>query len=225
MTKLAWAGELLMLEARWTDKDGHTVKLQLVTPNEERPNPFKAFTKRRSGRAGTRFKAVLKPVDEIDGGYDGELMLAGWGDSSTQGYTVSFWCEPQTGGQHPFAQYTRHASAFMCALVELDDDDQPIDQEKRERVEAAAPPEPPKKPLRDNAHNLSKSAAMLCDNPEFWKWCDGPIPVVDPTTAAQWIRSSLGIASRAELDTNPEVAQRYHRLIRIPFANRNGAYA
>lgn len=140
MTVLAWSGELLLLEARWTDKDAHTAKFRLVTPNEARPNPFKQFTKRRSGRAGTRFVMSLAHIGELTTqktAYDGEVMLAGWADTSTQGYTVTFWLEPPEEGTHQLEGYQRGVSSFMCALVELDDDDHPVNQEKRTRVETA----------------------------------------------------------------------------------------
>lgn len=136
----AWTGELVLLEAKWTDKDGHTVKFKLATPNEERPNPFKVFTKRKSGRAGTLFYASLAVVDGLktDEGYSGNVMLAGWADTSTQGYTVTFWVEPPDTGLHPFQGYTRGVSSFMTGLVELDDDEQPIDQVKRAKVEGGS---------------------------------------------------------------------------------------
>lgn len=141
MSRIAWAGELELLEAKWTDRDGHTVKFRLVTPNEDRPNPFKSFTKRKSGRAGTRFRVACSHVQGAVTGetmYDGEFMLAGWGDTSTQGYTVVFWCEAPEKGMHAFESYARTVDTFMVALVELDDDDAPVDQVKRERVETAA---------------------------------------------------------------------------------------
>jgi len=94
---VAWAGELMLCESRWTDKDGHTVKFRLVTPNEERPNPFKAFTKRRSGKAGTRFHMsaahVVSARTPTTIAYDGEAMLAGWSDTNSTGYCVTFWVQ------------------------------------------------------------------------------------------------------------------------------------
>ncbi len=154
MSKIAWSGELLLLEAKWTDKDGHLAKFKLVSPNEARPNPFKAFTKRKKGRAGTRFEASLAHVGEVrtdHTAYNGQMMLAGWADTSTQGYTVTFWVEPPEpltvhhldqeltlqDQTHKLAGYERNKDSFMAVLVELDDDDQPIDQDLRERVEKA----------------------------------------------------------------------------------------
>ncbi len=240
MTVLAWAGELLLLEARWTDKDAHTAKFRLVSPNESRPNPFKQFTKRRSGKAGTRFVMSLASIDEVTTdktAYDGEVMLAGWADTSTQGYTVTFWMEAPEEGVHHLDGYQRGVSNFMCALAELDDDDSVIDQEKRKRVEEYKPgwddpreqavitpemlgvdPDPPKP---KGPRKLSQYAAMLCQNKDFWAFVneetDISTLVQDTEAAAHWMRYTLQIASRRELDDEGLIAEAYHDKIRKPF--------
>lgn len=228
MSKIAWAGELELVEAKWTDKDGHTVKFRLVTPNEDKPNPFKAFTKRRGKRGGTRFIAGVSQilgVKDKEETYNGEFMLAGWSDTSTAGYSVTFWCEPPETGIHAFDGYMRNRDTFMAALVELDDDDQPIDQEKRARVESATTSESPKnvnqKPDRQPARKLSNYAALLCNNSDFWEWiwrdpwtkkrC-AVYPEVDGKIAAEWMRAKLGIESRREIDEKESVAQEYHKV-------------
>lgn len=244
--KIAWAGELELKEAKWTDKDGHLVKLRLVTPNEDRPNPFKAFTKRRGKRAGTRFIASLSHVQgsQTDAiAYNGEFMLAGWGDTSTDGYTVTFWCEPPESGIHAFQGYTRGRDTFMAALVELDENDMPVSQTKRDRVEAATGSgqaeggEQAESAPADDAHRadelatkgtgpnprgarkLSQYVAMLCQNPEFWEWINTETDggVVNTEQAADWLRKALGIESRRELDENEHKAHGYHEYIRKPF--------
>jgi hypothetical protein len=220
--KVAWAGELMLLEAKWSDKDGHTVKFKLVTPNEDRPNPFKAFTKRRSGRGGTRFHAALSHVGRVRAeavAYNGEFMLAGWSDTSGAGYTVSFWCEAPEQGMHAFEGYRRSVDTFMAALVELDEDDQPVDQEKRERVEAAQKPEGPASPERP-VQRLSTVAAWMCMAEDFWAWANqqgSDVPVISDDLAAGWMRKRLGVDSRRQLDQDPEVARRFHEEIRKPF--------
>jgi hypothetical protein len=224
MSKLAWAGELMLMGASWNDKDGHMIKMKIVSPNEEKPNPFKAFTKRKGGRAGTRFHASVAHVQGLRGNetcYDGQFMLAGWQDSSTAGYGVTFWCEPPEDGRvHAFDGFTRGVDSFMVALVELSDDDTPVDQEKRERIEkveeqSEQKAQERKKPL------LSTAAAMICQNPAFWRWVHhergGPV-VVNSDQAAQWMREHLGIDSRRDLDTMDAKAEQFHRAIRRPFA-------
>ena len=239
---IAWAGELLMLEAKWTDRDGHTVKFQLVTPNEERPNPFKQFTKRRSGKAGTRFhmtaSEIVKKGDPQIIAYDGEAMLAGWSDTNSTGYVVSFWVHPTTG-VHPFELHARNVSAFMCVLVELTDQDEAVNQAKRAKIEAiinpqqvglatvkpegsepppaAADPPPGPKPA---GQRLSMVAALLCSNPLYQKFIGCSMDATAKEQAAHYMRAKLGIESRSELDneTNFELRRRFHQEIRIPFA-------
>lgn len=213
---IAWFGELLMLEAKWNDKDGHMVKFKIMRPDDSKPNPFKQFTKRRKGHAGTRFFASVTHVQmpKAKQPYAGEFMLAGWGDSSTQGYTVTFWCEPPDAGMHAFDGYGRSKDSFMVALVELDENDQPINQKARDRVEKAHEREP-----RKRTRTLSQDVAMMCNNPDFWAWINTETDggVVDGDQAATWLRQTLGIQSRRELDHDRDLAQRFHREIRRPF--------
>ena len=219
---IAWKGELILASATWTDKDGHMAKFKVVGDTSG-PNPFKYFTKRRNGRAGTRFSAAmvdlktneaLRPEDVPPA----ELMLAGWTDSSTSGHTVTFWMEPpvpECDGRmfHPLQGFERNVSSFMVALVELDDDDTVIDQGKRTKVEEAT------KPRQRTPQRLSQAAAMMCNNRDFREWIvrDEPGHPLLPD-AAEWMRKELRITSRAQLDTDPDVADRFHEKIRKPFA-------
>lgn len=221
LSKVAWQGELVLLEAKWNDKDGHLVKFKIAKPDEDKPNPFKQYTKRRAGKAGTIFHASMSYVqgpakDEPD--YNGELMLAGWGDTSTQGYTVTFWCEPPEQGMHAFDGYPRARSSFMTALVELDDDHEPVDQTARQRVERAHEGGSSRPHRR---RTLSQDVAMMCNNPMFWGWINTQkrpkAPVTDGNEAAAWLRSFLGVRSRRELDQNRDLARDFHDRVRIPF--------
>lgn len=215
--KLAWTGELRLLEAKWTDKDGHLVKFKIVSPNEERPNPFKAFTKRRGDRAGTRFHAVLQHVKGVttdDSAYNGQLMLCAWGDTSSQGYTVTFWCEHPEEGIHAFEGYARNVDSFMTVLVELDDAEQVIDQAKRARVEAAQKDE-------RKGGELAKLAGMFSQQHTFWEWVKHVSGGTwDPTSAedaAQYVRDLCKVSSRRLLDHDELAGKRFHQLIRQPY--------
>lgn len=214
--QVAWSGELTLAEARWTDKDGHTVKFKLSDTDRSGANPFKQFTKRRGNRAGTRFKASIMEVSRPShAAYAGELMLAGWGDTSTQGHVVTFWIEPPLGARmHPFEGYVRDKDVFMAALSELDDDDETIDQRARDRVEKAY-----EKPKR-RSQTLSQAAALMCANPLFWQWAEtqgGEWQVSSNQEAAVWMRDQLGIESRRALDDYEHVAEAFHEQIRKPF--------
>lgn len=85
---------------------------------------------------------------------------------------------------------------YMLALVEIGDDEQPVQ-----------PVEKPK------GGALAKLAGIWCSNPNFIKW----IGASDAEGAAKQIRVMCGVLSRAELDSNPDAADRFQRLIRAPF--------
>lgn len=203
MNKIAWSGELVFLEAKWTDKDGHTVKFRLAAPNEERPNPFKAFTKKKSGKAGTIFEAALQLVDGIgttELTYNGRMMLASWADTSTNGYTVSFWVEaPENGRTHPFEGFTRGESSWMAVLVEPEDVEPPLykdlgkpDNDSTQEAEGGETAE--SAPAADDSDK--SSANDLSGNSEPEK-PDTPDPV------AQEVEHHDGTNPHADAGSNP----------------------
>ena len=226
MSNIAYNSRVIMHEAKWTDIEGSTVtfKLPMDETAERRRNPFQKFTKRRKGRAGTRFAMVCYEIqNECQGPmvYKDEAMLAGWNDSQTNGHTVKFWlCADGMG--HPFDGYARKTECFVIALIELDDDNETIDQKMRDRVEKAAT-RPSSRP--------SYGAVMLCKNPEFYKYAVGEC-------GEQWMKDyghldaehfskefvlcELSISSRAELDQSEELRERYHRRVYKPFMATQG---
>lgn len=60
---------------------------------------------------------------------------------------------------------------------------------------------------------LARLAAGFCNQPEFRQLTN----TQTPDQAADWIRATCGIESRAELDNNTDAAQRFHRQVRIPY--------
>lgn len=230
MSDVAYSADVELHEAKWTDKDGSTVTFKLpMAGMEGQRNPFEKWTKRRKGRAGTRFMAVIaRAIDPWRGEmiYEDEVMLAGWNDSQTTGHTVKLWLVSDTLG-HPFEGFERHKDRFAISLVELDDDQEPIDQEMRDKVESSG-----KRP----SERLSYVAAMLCKNEGFWEWIGHDERIkqriregeADPLNleeeARQWILRGLSIGSRSELDKDPVLAERFHNEIRRPFLMWQGEY-
>jgi hypothetical protein len=194
---IAYHANVQMHEAKWTDKEGSTVTFKLpMGQQEDHRNPFHYYTKRRKNRAGTRFMMVCvdqKLKQEI---YADEVMLCGWNDSQTNGHTVKFWLTHDHMG-HPFEGYERgEPQRFYISLVEIDDDQEPIDQQVRERVERQG-----KRP----SERLSYVAAMLCKNEGFW----------DEDGARMWLCAVLQIRTRAALD-DPDCPfiDRFHEIRR-----------
>ena len=62
---------------------------------------------------------------------------------------------------------------------------------------------------------LARLAGQWCQRPDFIAW----IGAEDAEHAAQLVRESCGIESRAQLDSNADAAEAFHRLIRGPFSH------
>lgn len=217
---VAHQGHLELLDARWDLLSGRTVKFRLVEgPGELGVHPFKRFTMRRGGRVGTRFRVVFVH-HESEKQIPMEVMLAGGGEPLGQGQWVKFWLDEEAS-HHPFAGYRprgkdQPGDMFGAAFVELDDDDHPINQEKRARLEGGR-----------KKRTLSNWAAMLSHNQNFLQYLNEKVPVngelmpVDwwkvEDHVARWIRWHCQIQSRSELDTNEKAAQIFHEGIRQPF--------
>jgi hypothetical protein len=187
---LAYVGELHFAGAKEDDKIGRTVKFDLrVLPEDAgKANPFGAFTRRRAGHAGSRFVMSMSGIDNAREFAD-EVMLLNWSDGP-KGQTVTFMISPQHD-RHPFMGVTRGAQ-FMATLVEINDDEQAVDQVKRERLERA-----PQK--------LSNAAAQVVKNPQYWEFLN----VKDAEEADFAMKLSLGIESKRELDSNPEAVKEF----------------
>lgn len=143
-----------------------------------------------------------------------EVQFCGWADNHTSGPRVTFWLAD--GDQLSFFRALttkkggRAGQRFYMTLVEIQDDERPVDQEKRRQIEEATRGGP-----------LSKHAAMLCRDEAFRRWLAEMEQMdasdVTEEIAADWIRGQCGVESRAELDHNVGAAQKYHNLVREPF--------
>ena len=104
----------------------------------------------------------------------------------------------------------RAGQRFYMTLVELGDDERPVDQAKRRQMEEAT-----------KGGALSKHAARLCRDSEFQRWiaeAEGmDCADVDERFAAEWVRGTCEVDTRAKLDHDARAAQRYENLVRRPF--------
>lgn len=66
---------------------------------------------------------------------------------------------------------------------------------------------------------LSRTAARLCQQPAFQAFCRAR----NEQEAAEYIRRTCGIQSRAQLDHDPKAARLFHDQVRKPFAYRRAA--
>lgn len=137
--------------------------------------------------------------------FHGELQLLGWSETNTRGRTVTF----QVDGDdvdHPFKTFTTRKGKvaghrFAVVMVEIDDNEQPVEQKKA-------------------GMKLSQMAAALGKSPQFLEWADEEcwdFSVEDEASARRFVLSQCNIQSRSELDTNSEAEQLFRSRILEPF--------
>ena len=144
--------------------------------------------------------------------YSGEAMLVRWGDSSTQGRTVTF--EIEDGGEHPFKGLPvgKNGQRYMIACTKIGDDEQPD-------------PNPPKRKKHEyNSPDWAiQRAHLLAGEAGFQNWLLNQRRWDDENRANQWntnrtewalshIRRVCAVESTTEFRTNPEALEKFKNL-------------
>lgn len=168
---------------------------------------------------------VPQTVNELEPyvAYAGEVMLIGADWSHQNGHTAKFMFEDLDLESNPMAEHTlrrskRAGTRFHIILIEIQEDDQVINQDKREAVEKATDSGPKKK------MNRVRNAAMLCQDDGFLKYLESLGHIRDTQSkkfkvdvASEFIRRKVGIQSRADLGTDDAAWQRYQAQVIQPF--------
>ncbi|MBU9386600.1 hypothetical protein [Burkholderia multivorans] len=150
-------------------------------------------------------------MSEITPTFQGEMQLAGWSETHNGGCKVTFWLPDATDLEAFRALTVRKGNQaghrFMAVLVELGDDERP-----------AQPPSAPSARNEQKGGPLAKLAGMWSSSQDFWLFLRAQgLRCESEGDAAQIIRSTCHIESRAELDHNEEAARIFHQRIRQPF--------
>ena len=75
--------------------------------------------------------------------------------------------------------------------------------------------------VKPKGGQLAKLAGIWCSELNFWDWLNDSgigISIESPTDAKLAVYEVCDIPSRSELDNNPEAAEKFHRLIRVPYS-------
>lgn len=135
-------------------------------------------------------------MNEIKPAFQGEMMLMGWKESSSQGRTVTFLLSEEDE-THPFRDLAvktgkRAGQRFMAVLVPIGDDELPMPVE----------------------NELVSEAGALCRAKSFWEWADAQAfgGVKSEEDAKQFLYDQLSITSRKQLATNHVAATRFRVL-------------
>lgn len=137
--------------------------------------------------------------------FQGEVMLAGWSETHNGGAKVTFWLQDSNDldafKAMTVAKGKTAGQRLALVAVEIGDDEQPVRREQKPK-----------------GGELARLAGQLCQNPEFLEWCEAE----NAEAAAEWIRNTCDVASRAELDHDIGAANKFHQLVRLPFLEWRG---
>jgi hypothetical protein len=216
-----------LIGASWDLDSGRTVTVRVVEPpGPHCIHPFKEFTHKRGGRAGTVFQAVMFTVEGQVPVYADQVMMSGWGEDNGKGQWVRFWLD-ESAAVHPFAGLARkraqeRGTFLMCVLIELDDDGTAIDQDLRAKIE------------KHKRRSVASQVAVMVRSPTFVQWLREKAPADltakierqhgawDGDLAHRYVRYVLNIESMGQLNTDKAAFKRFENEIRKPYEQWSG---
>jgi hypothetical protein len=195
--------------------------------SEHHVHPFKKYQKRRGGKVGQIFGAAFYRIEDPTRPiYDGEIMLAGWGDTE-RGQSVKFWLDNEAS-LHPFAGLRRRAGKelgqfFAVAMTLVDDSGGPAVD--RDIEDTMTRPGQKRRSLSQDAYLIITSdrfCQFLREKCEYTAVLDRKGRAWDGPTAKNYVKWRLSIESLGDLDRSADAAKRFHEEIRIPYSRWNG---
>lgn len=177
----------------------HGMRLTLKLCNLSDLSAFEQITRFKDGHAGGIYTAVLLGDDWS---WNGEVMFQGWSASHTGGVKIRFLLNDEADFT-ALSAIPRGAKAAIGMREFVDG--VLVDETQREKV------------ATERGGALSKRAARLCRDPEFLEWLAISHGRLDEAAAAEWMRNTCHVASRAQLDHDPRAADVFHTVILSPF--------
>jgi hypothetical protein len=137
--------------------------------------------------------------------FSGEMQLAGWSENHTGGCKVTFWLQSPEDLAAFRALTVRKGNVaghrFMAALVEIGDDEQPVQQPKPQLGQYCS------------------MAVSWCARPDFWEFLQSQYAreVSTPYGAASAVKQLTCVASRKEFDENEKAKAAFVKYIKAPY--------
>jgi hypothetical protein len=140
-----------------------------------------------------------------------KVELADWKETTGSGCTLTLRVPDAESVSLLRAAFARHANdpdpRYLLHLLKMNEHCRRINPVRRERLENALKAQP-----------LSRSAATLCRDPDFWRYLENidfaaVEGEVDPFRAQQYINKVCNIRCRRELDRDSEAAEQYQNII------------
>jgi hypothetical protein len=133
--------------------------------------------------------------------FSGEVQFRRYSDTSTQGQQIVL----TLADREALSVFIgKEGKRFACVLVEIGDDEMPV--------------EPVKPARKDTRGPLCREACDLCKMPDFWEYVRSQgVECRGEPDATEYVHGFCGIGSRKDLDSNGEVAEYFRDGIRVPF--------
>lgn len=209
--QVAAFAQVALHNAESSNVAGYKLTLRLLDETEY--EQFSGITKRKKGKAGGRYRGYFLHLDK-NLCIQADLIFLGWTMSNTAGGKLRFEMESVNTFDH--FRSLPAGEEWSLTLVEIDDEEKPVDQKQREAVETV------------KGGPRSQRAGALCSDPDFQRFVAkqtgidklrGPGSVkARPDECAEFIREKCRINSRAMLDHDPAAWERFTRWVSKPFA-------
>lgn len=209
----AFAGTVELSKWSYTSSQGKRITLKLE--GRDQLSHFEKATKRRGGRAGQRYRCYWADVDGMlidDMPEECYFVGASWHHSTGAHITIELEeIEAFTGLATRDQAIDGEGHKFLLTLVELTDDDKPVDQERAEQLEALT--------RHVQGGPQSKRAAILMRAPDFRRYvairlwgsgATGDKSLATEKEADAWMKKTIGISSKIELDHDPAALERFN---------------
>ena len=217
-----------------SDSHRFGLRIQIRLEDEKDYKEFKSFRKHRKGKAGSGlYHCYLKSESESEWSGPLDLRFINWSLTSSKGAVVTFemddydeWRHMRDNAALDEGYEVEQLGRIEFILVELDEEGKPINVKKRARLERAR-----LKRKWGKGGPRSKHAARLCQNDRFLWWLTmqvkagelaaaepgGFTEALGPAEAAEWMRKTCEIDTRAQLDHDPAALERFEQRVQRPF--------
>lgn len=203
---------------KWAETSGNGRRVWLKLADREALAHFEKVTKRRGGKGGQRYRLFLADEDGVLlEGFPDEAWFIGASWSHTTGASITL--ELMEFGAFASSatadnSATNTGARFHLTLVQLDEQEQPINQAQAEKAAELE--------AKLKGGSKSKQAAILFKADDFRRFvairlygngATGEHALATPEQADEWAKRVAGFKSKIELDHSPEVWERYQNRV------------
>jgi hypothetical protein len=198
-----------------TDSHSTGLKSQFRLRNDDDLDVFKSITKRRKGHAGQIYRMHFRPIEEEDFRV-ADIFFLGATWSHTNGTVVAF----EFTGKEDWQQFREwpalsegkqvEAKEIEILLFRVGENGELVNLAQRDRIEKI-------EQMKGGPQSI-RCAKLLLDG-EFMDYvCSlSVLETVSEETAEAWIKKTIGISSRKELDNDESALNRFNKLVMSPF--------